>query len=175
MEARQQWPARGPNARGWGEFLAEVGIPAQTARDLMALAGYVEEVSTTDPSVVENLPTVREVAAALAVAHLPAEDQPYALEAIQAERSLPVSRDADAVVDGMRKLGGLADSMQTYITEVTRLLGRGSVVLSGFGAWSVVTKLELLTTKLREFSVLMRSREGEQNAAIGNTQRVRSQ
>lgn len=53
VEARKQWPARGPNAKGWGEMLAIVGIEERTARNYMALSGY-QEVSETDSRVSEN-------------------------------------------------------------------------------------------------------------------------
>lgn len=59
IRARKAWPARGPKAKGWGEFLRDFGIAEQTARDWMRLAGYVDEVSTTDESVGE-IPTYAE-------------------------------------------------------------------------------------------------------------------
>lgn len=39
LDARRAWPARGPNARGWGEFLAREGIEERTARRYMEAAG----------------------------------------------------------------------------------------------------------------------------------------
>lgn len=65
VEARKAWPARGPKAKGWGEFLERVGIEQDAALRMMHLAGYVEarEVSRTDDAVRE-IPTVREVNAA---------------------------------------------------------------------------------------------------------------
>lgn len=38
IEARKAWPARGPTAKGWGEFLRDAGIEERTARVWMALA-----------------------------------------------------------------------------------------------------------------------------------------
>lgn len=58
--ARKAWPARGPNAKGWGDFLRDAGIDDATARRYMALAGYAEEVSLTDDRVSETVPTYRE-------------------------------------------------------------------------------------------------------------------
>ena len=40
--ARSAFPASGPKARGWGEFLAAEGIEQSTAWRYMQLAGYVE-------------------------------------------------------------------------------------------------------------------------------------
>lgn len=62
-ETRKAWPARGPNSKGWGEFLKTVGIEEQTARNYMALAGHVEKFSKSDESDLE-IPTQREVNAA---------------------------------------------------------------------------------------------------------------
>lgn len=52
-EVRKQWPKRGPNARGWGEFLEREGIDQATAWRYMELAGYAE-ISCTEESVNEN-------------------------------------------------------------------------------------------------------------------------
>lgn len=38
IEARKAWPERGPQAKGWGEFLAREGIPLRTAHDYIRLA-----------------------------------------------------------------------------------------------------------------------------------------
>ena len=58
MRVRGAWPARGPTAKGWGEFLTRAGIAARTARDYMSLAGYVEQVSATEADVAEtSVPT----------------------------------------------------------------------------------------------------------------------
>lgn len=35
LDARPAWPERGPNAKGWGEFLARVGLEQQTAHRYM--------------------------------------------------------------------------------------------------------------------------------------------
>lgn len=57
-EKRKAWPARGPKAKGWGEFLEKIGIEERTARNYMQLAGYVEEISETEKSVSETpIPT----------------------------------------------------------------------------------------------------------------------
>ena len=42
VNLRRHWPSRGPKAKGWGDVLAKIGIPQQTAWKLMELAGYVE-------------------------------------------------------------------------------------------------------------------------------------
>lgn len=46
--ARKQWPARGPKARGWGEFLDAIKVSTRRAHELMALAGFVEEHGLVD-------------------------------------------------------------------------------------------------------------------------------
>lgn len=52
---RARWPARGPNAKGWGEFCVREGIEQSTAWNYMKLSGYVgDEFSPTDG---ENFPT----------------------------------------------------------------------------------------------------------------------
>lgn len=58
-ERRKSWPARGPNAKGWGLYLSKLGIEQQTALNYMNLAGYVE-VSQTDESCLGNIPTYAE-------------------------------------------------------------------------------------------------------------------
>lgn len=57
VEARKAWPARGPKAKGWGEFLVTVGIDQDAALRYMALAGYVQEISRTGDGVRETVPT----------------------------------------------------------------------------------------------------------------------
>lgn len=56
---RKHWPSRGPNAKGWGDLLRDMGIAQQEAWDAMQYAGFVEEqVSRTFSDVRENpLPT----------------------------------------------------------------------------------------------------------------------
>jgi len=64
---RPRWPSRGPNARGWGKYLAKEGIHEQSAREWMHLAGFVDEqVSKSNIIDLENspLPTQRQVTAA---------------------------------------------------------------------------------------------------------------
>lgn len=56
VEVRKQWPKRGPNARGWGEFLEREGISQDSALRYMQLAGYAEEFSRTEEDVRENSP-----------------------------------------------------------------------------------------------------------------------
>jgi len=53
-------PERGPNAKGWGDFLRDLGIEERTARRYMELVGYVESISDTSQSVSENIPTYAE-------------------------------------------------------------------------------------------------------------------
>lgn len=43
IEARRHWPARGPNAKGWGAFLADLGIDQDVALDVMRYARFVDE------------------------------------------------------------------------------------------------------------------------------------
>jgi ParB family chromosome partitioning protein len=56
LEARPAWPARGPRAKGWGEFLERVGVPQPTASAWMKLAESVPEFSLESS---ENSPTYR--------------------------------------------------------------------------------------------------------------------
>jgi hypothetical protein len=61
-KARKQWPARGPKAKGWGEFLADIGVGEQSAREWMAMAGYIERQEVSKPSSTGlEIPTRREV------------------------------------------------------------------------------------------------------------------
>lgn len=63
--ARKKWPARGPKARGWGEFLEKRGIAQPTAWQLMELAGYVEEISLQNENGNETpIPTRAQITAA---------------------------------------------------------------------------------------------------------------
>lgn len=49
MAVRKIWPSRGPNAKGWGEYLAKEGIEQSTAWNYMKLAGHVgDEFSPAD-------------------------------------------------------------------------------------------------------------------------------
>jgi len=61
--ARPRWPARGPRAKGWGDFLDAEGIPQSTAYELMQLAGYVETISSHEDRG-DEIPTRAEVTAA---------------------------------------------------------------------------------------------------------------
>lgn len=61
-EKRKNWPARGPKAKGWSEFLLKCGILPQSALEWMRLAGYVE-ISKPDESGLE-IPSRRQVEAA---------------------------------------------------------------------------------------------------------------
>lgn len=45
VEDRKRWPFSGPRAKGWGEHLTSAGVNDRTAREWMALAGYVEKIS----------------------------------------------------------------------------------------------------------------------------------
>lgn len=59
VEKRKSWPARGPRAKGWGEFLDRLGIPQPTAWKLMELAGYAADISFSNND--ENeIPTYRD-------------------------------------------------------------------------------------------------------------------
>jgi hypothetical protein len=59
---RKAFPARGPKAKGWGEFLARQGIEQSTALNYMKLAGYVEVSASADGDA--EIPTQRQVNAA---------------------------------------------------------------------------------------------------------------
>lgn len=53
VSLRRHWPTSGPKAKGWGDALKKIGIPERTARDYMALAGYVDEQSEIPASLAE--------------------------------------------------------------------------------------------------------------------------
>lgn len=59
VEARKQWPERGPNAKGWGEFLSKMDLAQSTASRWMA--EYTKKVSLSDGNVSENSTAVVEV------------------------------------------------------------------------------------------------------------------
>lgn len=56
IRARKNWPERGPNAKGWGEFLDSVKLDQSTAWRYMQLAGYVAVSGITN----ETVPTYRD-------------------------------------------------------------------------------------------------------------------
>jgi hypothetical protein len=56
LEARPAWPARGPKAKGWGEFLERVGIAQPTAYQWMELVKVSLDSNETSP----DLPTYRQ-------------------------------------------------------------------------------------------------------------------
>lgn len=60
IQARKQWPARGPKAKGWGEFLEKSGIEERTAERYMHLAGYVEKKVSDTGQEVSEIPTYAE-------------------------------------------------------------------------------------------------------------------
>jgi hypothetical protein len=45
-EKRKLWPERGPNAKGWGEFLASIGLSQQRAWEL--IRDFTDPVKTVD-------------------------------------------------------------------------------------------------------------------------------
>jgi hypothetical protein len=61
---RKAWPRSGPRAKGWGDFLAEIGISQRVAHSLMVLAGYVEEKLSEPDSGGSEIPSRREIAEA---------------------------------------------------------------------------------------------------------------
>jgi hypothetical protein len=73
-EVRPRWPKRGPNAKGWSEYLDREGIDIRNAHNWMALAGHGDDISESTGIDSENspdapgepipVPTQRQVAAA---------------------------------------------------------------------------------------------------------------
>ncbi|MGN6107088.1 MAG: hypothetical protein ACTHU0_18420, partial [Kofleriaceae bacterium] len=63
-KVRKGWPARGPRAKGWGEWLEAEGIEERTARDLMELAGYVEVSAPGEDGAETPVPTPAAIRAA---------------------------------------------------------------------------------------------------------------
>lgn len=86
IAARGRWPARGPKAKAWTEYLADQRVDADVALEAMAYAGYVEE---RFPGSGENapgnltLPTMREAGL----------DNRPRLGAPEPEDAAPVDRD----------------------------------------------------------------------------------
>lgn len=126
MQARKAWPERGPKAKGWGEFLAKMGIEEQSARNYMQLAGYVN-ISKPDESGLE-IPSRREIARA--------KRAPDAPEPVDTEDAIPqrlirtISRDIDNVLDGLLELAKklnpvhreeLASTLQRALDLIGRL------------------------------------------------------
>lgn len=60
IAARACWPARGPKAKGWSDFLRVRVLDPDVALDAMRYAGFVEEFPGTPDDVPGNLPTLRE-------------------------------------------------------------------------------------------------------------------
>jgi len=100
-KARPNWPARGPRAKGWGDFLEAEGIAQSTAYELMQLAGYVETISSHGDQG-DEIPTRAEVTAArrterdreeqpdLEPGHATFEDQASAVEVISPGAALDI-------------------------------------------------------------------------------------
>lgn len=60
VRIRPRWPERGPNAKGWGEFLGSIGLAQPRAWELMKLAGYVDEQGFTAD---DETPSLRDAGA----------------------------------------------------------------------------------------------------------------
>lgn len=73
LRARERWPQRGPNARGWGEYLLRVGLDDATARRYIELAGGAE-FSLTNPLVSEKTYTGSGSGPQLALVPAPADE-----------------------------------------------------------------------------------------------------
>jgi hypothetical protein len=137
---RKAWPKRGPRAKGWGDFLAEVGINQKTAYNLMSLAGYVEEreISETEEGVSETpkLPTVREVAEARKAQPAAPEDEETAAVAPSRAAELALSHGwqaqlAELVEDIQRYVKaafGKAEQIERICTEHEAALGSPSLL-----------------------------------------------
>lgn len=126
IEARKAWPARGPRAKGWGAFLEDLGIPERTARDYMALAGYVE-ISAKDDDLAE-IPTHREVREAR-TRTVPTEPPPVDAE--------PVTQiEEDAAVQPTNKRG------KPWMVDLEeQLMAIDRHVRAAFGAMEVVESI----------------------------------
>jgi len=133
VELRKQWPARGPNSRGWGEFLKKEGIDERAARRYMELAGYVEKISDSDDVESENIPTQREVSAARAAERTEGEgDRPARIRLVDPETQPdPVVLDvADAGPSSGR--GKPEWLMQALVRHYSRL---HNLVCDPFAGW----------------------------------------
>lgn len=116
VEARKAFPARGPNARGWGELLARWRIPQQTAWEYMRLAGYVEEREEISPSVGEiDIPTREEAGIAKPKAKPEPKTQPEPeIEDDEPEPPRAVVSAPNRSADWMARIERLAEELQRH-------------------------------------------------------------
>lgn len=91
--ARSEWPQRGPNSKGWGELLRDLGITTDRALDLMKLAGYVEQVSGKSDSIPETIPTYADAG----ITKRPAQVEPAT------QNEIDTTRARAAVTDEQRE------------------------------------------------------------------------
>lgn len=74
-----------------------------------------------------------------------------------------VSSAHRALGSSLSKLTTIVDRAMLEIQQASDvLLDESDLELSGFGAWALVKRIDLLQPKLREFAVLLRSRAGEE-------------
>lgn len=153
---RKQWPARGPRAKGWGEFLGRAGIEERTARRLMELAGWVEKVSDPpDPGSEksddssddngegegEHVPSRRQMAKAKADAR---EPPPAAAATAPPAEDAPVW--VKSMVRSIEALEPLAMEMAEHLEHIRTLVRKhGPVAMSGMHG--LMAKVSLLTVR----------------------------
>lgn len=92
MAARPRWPQRGPNAKGWGVYLAELDIDEDTALKAMKYAGWVaEHLPAASSDVTGKLPTMREAGL---------DDRPRGREIVIVDAPTAAANDeAEVVID----------------------------------------------------------------------------
>lgn len=105
VDARKGFPRSGPNAAGWGRFLAEAGLGERTARRWMDLAGYVEVSDTVseNSAILPSARTVQVAKAGIGPAVLPSQRIRLAPSANLPTPSRPsptVHRDAPRTIRG---------------------------------------------------------------------------
>lgn len=152
MEARKAWPARGPKAKGWGDFLRDAGIGEDSALRWMALAGYVaERVSRTDSGVREisdTQPEVSEISTRIPTyAEAGIKPRPVPVEPVEAPAAAPVVALApppaplpvevyhDPALDEIGRVAedvkNKANALQSAVQRLTGLLRQHDATVSG--------------------------------------------
>jgi len=98
LRARRLWPRSGPKAKGWGDFIAKIGIPQPRAWEALKSAGWVEEQISSGadeikaPSLAES--GARKKPPLSLVPDLAPEPEPPDVSAMTVPAAAEVNRDA---------------------------------------------------------------------------------
>jgi ParB-like chromosome segregation protein Spo0J len=146
---------------------------AKTTGASLDSAKQMKQAAQKAPEVVELVQkgVIPSVADAKRVADLDPEQRGEVLElvrtgarpadAIGLVQKVPVRHRA--LFSSLEKLITLSDRMVLEIGQATDVFGEDpSLNLGDFGAWALIKRLALLEPKLRDFTVLLRSRAGEE-------------